>query len=201
MTLCIQADVERFLQIDVSAEPEPQVTYLIENAGAQIESYLDRKIEQANFTDVIDGDLGSMIRLKQWPVTLPLTTVVEDGITLTEDVDYVAHGDGRVYRGTDRHSLGWARGRKIITVTYEAGYLVVPFEIRDVCARMVARAFQAGAAYANAPAGAESIKSLSLEGSDSIEYTDAVRDVAVAAMPMLPEEMMMVGRYKRVVFA
>ena len=57
MTLCVQADVEKFLQVDVTAEPEAQVTYLIENAGALIETYLGRIIEEAAIaTELHDGD-------------------------------------------------------------------------------------------------------------------------------------------------
>ncbi len=201
MTLCVQADVERFLQIDVTAEPEAQVTYLIENAGALIETYLDRVIEEGPITNELhDGDRGNLIRLAQWPVTIPLTTVIEDGTTLVEGTDYVAYEDGRVYRGSNTLAANWGFGRRIIDVDYTAGYSTVPFDIRDVCARMVARAFQAGAAYANAPVGAEGIKSLSLDGSDSVEYRDAVADVAMAAMPMLMEEQHALSRYRRRVY-
>lgn len=201
MTLCVQGDVEKFIQIDVTAEPEAQVTYLIENASALIETYLDRIIEEGAVTNELhDGDRGNLIRLKQWPVTIPLTTVIEDGITLVEDTDYVAYGDGRVYRGSNNIFANWGWGRKIIDITYTAGYSPVPFDIRDVCARMVARAFQAGEAYANAPTGASGIKSISLADSDSIEYRDAVADVAMAAMPMLPEEEKALSRYRRRVY-
>lgn len=201
MTLCVQADVEKFLQLDVTAEPEAQVTFLIENAGGQIETYLDRIIEEgAIATELHDGDRGSLIRLNQWPVTVPLTLLEEDGVGLVEGTDYVAYEDGRVYRGSTTVPANWALGRRIIDVDYTAGYATVPFTIRDVCTRMVARAFQAGSAYANAPDGAEAIKTLSLADSDSVEWSDAVRDVAMAAMPMLPEEERSLSRYRRRVY-
>lgn len=201
MTLCVQADVEKFLQIDVTAEPEAQVTYLIENAGALIETFLDRVIEEgAIATELHDGDRGNLIRLKQWPVTLPLTLLEEDGVALVEGTDYVAYEDGRIYRGSATTAGNWLWGRRIIDVDYTAGYATVPFDIRDVCARMVARAFQAGEAYANAPDGAAGIKSLTLADSDSVEYRDAVADVAKAALPMLPEEERALSRHRRRVY-
>ena len=198
MALCTQADVELFLQ---HATVAGTVTYLIENAGALIETYLDRQIEEAPVvTELHDGDRQNMIKLRQWPVTIPLTLVEEDGVVLVEGTDYVAYEDGRVYRGSNKVPANWILGRRIIDVDYTAGYGTVPFDIRDTCARMVARAFQAGEAYANTPTGAAGVKSIDLADSDSVEYTAAVRDVAKAALPMLPEEKRAVGRYRRQVF-
>jgi len=51
MALCTQGDVEKFLQIDVSAEPDAAVTMLIENGEALIKTYLDRDVlESATVT-------------------------------------------------------------------------------------------------------------------------------------------------------
>jgi hypothetical protein len=198
MTLCVQDDVENFLQVAVAPPQEDTVTYLIENAGVLIETYLDRQIEEtAITTELHDGDRGNLIRLKQWPVTIPLTLLEEDGVVLVEDTDYVAYEDGRVYRGSPTVAANWGLGRRIIDVDYTAGYATVPFDIRDVCARMVARAFQAGEAYANTPDGAAGVQSIDLADSDSVKYTAAVRDVAKAAMPMLPEEKKALSRHRR----
>ena len=201
MPLCVQLDVEKFLQADVTAEPEAQVTYLIENAGAEIEAYLHRTVEeQAVVTELHDGNGDYLILLEHWPVTIPLTTVVEDGTTLIEGTDYVAYEDGRVYRGTATFKSRWRGGLRAVDFDYTGGYDTVPFLIRDVCARMVARAFQAGAAYANTPVGAAGIKEISLDDSDSVKYTDAVSDVSGAAVILNDDEKMMLNRFRRQVF-
>ncbi len=201
MPLCVQLDVEKFLQADVTAEPEAQVTYLIENAGAQIEAYLDRVVEEAaRTTELHDGNGDYLIRLDHWPVTIPLTKVEEDGVVLIEGTDYVAYDDGRVYRGTKTFKSRWRGGLRAVDFDYTGGFATVPFVIRDVCARMVARAFQAGVAYANTPIGSAGIKSLSLEGSDSVEYTEAVSDVSRAAVILNEDEKMMLNRFRRQVF-
>ena len=52
MALCTQGDVEKSLQIDVSAEPDAAVTFYIENAEAAIKVYLDRDtLESAAVTE------------------------------------------------------------------------------------------------------------------------------------------------------
>ncbi len=202
MALCVQLDVEKFLQADVTAEPEAQVTYLIENAGAQVEAYLDRTVEeQTVVTELHDGNGDYLIRLAHWPVTLPLTLVEEDGVALIEGTDYVAYEDGRVYRGTKTFKSRWRGGLRAVDFDYTGGYAApIPFVIRDVCARMVARAFQAGSAYANTPVGAEGIKRISLEGSDSVEYTAAVSDVTRTAVILNDEEKQSLNFYRRQVF-
>ena len=197
MPLCAQLDVEQFLQIDVTSEPEAQVTYLIENAGAQIESYLDRTVEAATgIIETLDGIGQHVIRLKDWPVNA-MTSIVEDGVTLTITEDYLWYPNGIVRRMSGDLRISWAFKDQGVVITYEAGYATVPFTIRDVCARMVARAFQAGAAYANTPTGAEGIKKLSLDGSDSVEYSDAVRDVTMAAIIIRDDEKQSLNRYRR----
>ncbi len=133
-------------------------------------------------------------------MTLPLTKVEEDGVTLVEGTDYVAYEDGRVYRGTKTFKSRWRGGMRAVDFDYTGGYSPVPDLIRDVCARMVARAFQAGAAYANTPVGAEGIKRISLEGSDSVEYTAAVSDVTKTAVILNDEEKQSLNFYRRQVF-
>lgn len=189
MSLCVQADVEKFLQIDISAEPEPAVTMLIENAQAVIETYCDRTFEaESSITETLDGPGIERLLLSKWPITT-VTSVTEDGVTLTVADDYLIYANtGELARGSSTTRRNWTSNRQAVTVVYDAGYTDVPHDIRDVCTRMVARAFQAASAFANAPAGASSIREISLEGSDSVKYSKAVWDVASAAVQLTDED-------------
>lgn len=198
MPLCSQADVQKLLQITFTNNPEPVITYLIENAQAEIESYLGRTIEnETGIIETIDGSYGrSEIRLSKWPVTA-VNQVDENGVTLTTPTEYLWYEDGRVVRMNGDYDRRWLNLRQSIVVDYDAGYTVVPFDIRDVCARMVGRVFRAGAAYAATPKSASgAIRRISLDGSDSIEYSDVDDDIG-SVMVLNETEKKTLSKYRK----
>ncbi len=197
-TLCTQGDVQNLLHTVFDNQPEPVITDLIGRASAVVETYLHRTLEaETDIIETVDGSWHPLIVLEKWPVT-GITSIVENGTALTSD-DYLFYEDGRVLRG----KLGtqwWTRQRQAIVITYDAGYAVIPRDIAHATSSMVARWFQAGAAYAAAPDSAGAVKRISLEGSDEIEYSDAVLDVTMALGFNEPETMML-NAYRATVFA
>jgi hypothetical protein len=211
-TFAVQADVERFLQIDVTAEPSAPVTMLLENATGIIQAYLHRDLLQTTYTselyDPPDPQTGSL-RLRQSPINeaVLVTGVVEDGAALVNGTDFLVYErQGRIVRTTaEGLPKSWVQKLQTVVVTYVAGYdfttspLVEPEALvaRDTCTRIVARAWQAAAAYANAPIGGDFLKSLTLEGSDSVEYRDELMNVASAAVQLTEGDKMALAPLRR----
>ena len=216
MTLAIQADVEKFLQIDVASEPSAPVTMLLENASGLVQSYVGRTLEEDTYTEDHDLPDGSVLVLYQAPATtITSVTLATTGEVLVEGDDFVVKPKWaqliRIASSASRRPIRWNRdgGLKMleVEVVYTAGFdfTIDPLlerdalVARDTTTRMVARAFQAAAAYANVPAAADGIKSLTLVGSDSVTYTEAHADVATAAIQLTPEDKTMLRTIRRTV--
>lgn len=102
-----------------------------------------------------------------------ITSVVEDGVTLTAGVDYVQAAGGSLARlaGSTRSGRHWAVGYSIVTVTYDIGYIEadatwdIPDDLRWVCGNVAARLFKAEEAWANTdPGAAGPVSQVSLDG-------------------------------------
>ena len=186
MTLCTQADVEKRLQWDVTAEPDAVVAGLITAAQALIETEVGRTVESAARTETYDPPARSTLYLAHWPVTA-VATVTEDGTGLAADDDYIISQEGdaliRVSGGYDTY---WrTTKRQSIVVEYTGGFLSPDHDrqlehLGSLCTEVVARAFYRGAktAAAGANDALAVIQSVSLEGSDSVSYaTDSGDDL------------------------
>lgn len=189
MSFCVQGDVEKFLQIDVTNEPDAAVTMLLENATGIIKSYIERDLELLTYTaELHDPPPDSNLWLDNWPINESATAVAvtENATVLTVTTDYLVYlEEGKIVRVSPAaRPRDWRPKDQLqaISVTYDAGYdftidpLLEPEAViaRDVCTRIVARVFQAAAAYANAPIAAAGLKRLTLVGSDSVTFADAV---------------------------
>lgn len=175
MALCTQLDVEMRLQWDITVEPEAVVTMLIADATSLIESELRRPAESGNRVETFDGGYWTLF-LTNWPVTT-MTTVVEDGVTLTVNTDFKWSSTGKLIRVSGGYQTAWKTTKPdSIVVTYVGGYLAGPElnHLGAICAEMVARAFRKGADNATIAVGASgAIASVTLAGSDSVTYTDS----------------------------
>ena len=69
--------------------------------------------------ETYDGE-GTFIQLAHWPVT-SVTSVVEDGTTLTSDDYYIDTEKGLLYRIQGEFDWRWEIGRDNVEVTYIAG--------------------------------------------------------------------------------
>ena len=204
MTLATQGHLEKFLQINVTNEPDAAVTMLLENATGIINSYVGRVLESTLYTaELYDPPDGAVLWLNQWPVDpdAAAPTVTENGTLLTVTTHYLVREQrGQIVRvgGSTRPTMWRPHGHDTLSITYTAGYdmtidpLLEPEAViaRDVCTRIAARVFQAGAAYANAPTGASGVKTLTLEGSDSVTYADSVSGTGgvTLAAPQLTDD-------------
>ncbi len=216
MTLAVQADVEKFLQVDVTAEPSDVTVMLLENASGLVEVFVGRDLEEATRTEDYDLPDGSVLVLRNAPVTAITTvTLNTPGTVLVVDTDFVLKAKaGQLIRTTaDRRPIRWnisgALVMNEVEVVYDAGYdfTIDPLlertarVARDTTTRIVARAFQAAAAYAALPAGADAIRKITLVGSDSVEYRNELTNVASAAIQLTDADKTSLRGIRRKAFA
>jgi hypothetical protein len=174
MALCSQIDVEHRLQWDITDPDDVVVAALITSAQALIEAEVGRTLESDDREETFDGG-RIMYFLNYWPVT-EITTLIEDGETLTETDDFLFYPNGKLVRMSNGQQVTWTRKRQAIEVEYVGGYLSPIHDaelehLKSVCAEIVARAFRRGSDIAVIPPGsAGAVQSVSATGSDTVSY-------------------------------
>jgi hypothetical protein len=188
MALITQQNLERLLQIDVIAEPDPVVAEYIAHAQAVAEDWCKQPLEHASVTEIFEVD-----QWEQWYVTdrfpiTAVTSITEDDTVLTVDDQYKVYEDGRLRRLNGNLDASWSMFPDAVTVVYTAGYgsgAPSPFDtvpdglvrgITQICADM----WQYAAQYA--AQGAVPVSSVQLEGSDTMQFE-------VAEHPIQPGEL------------
>lgn len=158
------AKVKEYLQITDTAS-DTLLTDLLARLQAWAESYLDRKIESAAYTEQQDGDGTSLLTLKQYPVTA-VTSIHDDTLRvfgadrLIAAADYVTYGD----RGQVKlDGLVFTIGLQNVKAIYTAGYATVPPELVQALCELVADRFR--------NKENQGVKSLTI-GAYSVAYTD-----------------------------
>lgn len=113
------ADAKAFLNITSSSSDEEIRTFILK-ATDIAERRTGRRFRTSTFVESYSAR-DEVVVLRQFPV-VSVTSVVEDGVTLTAGTDYVVDTtNGTVMRGTSTSSLQWAEGNNNITITYRAG--------------------------------------------------------------------------------
>jgi hypothetical protein len=191
---CTIGDVAAFLQVSIAPDSESAARAITE-ASEAIRNYCHQQIDLiADDELTIDCNGGTKLFLPELPV-VAVSSVVEDGDTLVEGTDYKLgqHGILHRLRGT------WLRGIQIITVTYTHGRATIPDDIKAICVRAAARAYQAGlgAAALNGVSGvqAQSIGDYSVQYGAQTSGSDGMLGVSAAPI-LLPTEKRILDRYK-----
>ncbi len=192
MAIINQLDLENLLQIDVTAEPDSTVTSYLIQAQAAAEAYCQRHFDYATTNiETFDGDGNTaIIQVDRWPIDT-VTTVVESGVTLTVDQDYILYtGNGWVMRtaGGARQAKGWRDHRRGVVITYDGGYVLegggagamTPDDLILAVTRVAGRLFRSGSAPIAGP-----VSSVTLDGIGSTSYSGTV---TVTDLVLLDEE-------------
>jgi len=141
------------------------LTLLIQGVTKEIESFLSRKLGQADRLETLAANNRQILQLYQWPVNT-VTFVKESGVTLVPGQDYLALPQyleaGQIYRGQGWVGPAWVRGltadpyagQLIFEVSYNSGYLLpgddppigwagddLPADIQLCTAQMVAKVY------------------------------------------------------------
>ena len=134
-------DIEAFLQIEITTPAQVlSAQRALTEASAAIRNYTRQYLEQVDDEVItLDSLGGSRLFLPELPV-LEITKVIEDGVTLTQGVDYKLGQHGILHRTGQR----WSTGIQNITITYSHGFADIPDDIVAICTRAASRAYQAG---------------------------------------------------------
>ncbi len=160
------ADCKTLLQIpsgDMSSDG--LLTLLIRSISREVETFLSRKLGQADYIDVLAANNRQLLQCRQWPIN-SVAYVKQDTMTLVAGQDYLLLDQfleaGEIYRGPGWTGPAWVRGltadpfagQLIFTVSYNGGYLLpgdtpsdppsaedLPADIQLCVAQMVAKAY------------------------------------------------------------
>jgi len=119
LSLLSLTDAKQYLNITSSSADEELRQFILE-ASDIAERLTSRQLRRKTYTEAYSVN-GPYFSLKQQPV-ISVTTVTEDGVTLTAGTDYVLDTAlGILYRGSTLSPLYWHAGQDNISVTYVAG--------------------------------------------------------------------------------
>jgi hypothetical protein len=119
LSLVSLADVKTYLNITSSSGDEEIRQFILE-ATDIAERLTSRQLRRKSYTEAYSVS-GAYFSLRQQPV-VSITSVVEDGVTLTSGSDYVLDTAlGLLYRGSTLSPLYWHAGSDNIVVTYVSG--------------------------------------------------------------------------------
>lgn len=193
---CTVEDLEAFLQVAIGSS-NASATAAIVAASAAIQNETRQRLEQVAsemLTLTVEGDRRTIL-LPEQPVTA-VVSVVEDGATLTVGDHYRWTAAGVL----TRRGRCWSSAWEGVVVTYTHGYAVVPDDLKGVCIRAAARAYQAGlrAAAAGGIAGiqAEQLPDYSVTFMPETASGSASSLGASAAPILLPSEREILALYR-----
>ena len=198
MTLSLQTDIEKFLQITFTIQPnDPNIDYLISSADGLIIDELgyDPQVALA-LVEVHDPSHTFDLWVRRPPIAAVNSVTIDgDLVAATAYTTYLVDEDksGLIRRIDGQRWRSKLRG---ISIDYDAGYPTIPTPLRDASVRIAARAFQKGAEF-SADENTPGVTKIALEGSDEITWSESANDVSAGAMQLTGVELGMISRYKR----
>jgi hypothetical protein len=139
------ADVKAWLQTGQTAFPPTDdglLTRLITAASQYLQSWLNRRIAIADYTEIRDGTGGQRLQFARFPVSAVLSLMI-DGIMIPlapPTAPGTGSTAGYVFSTTQLALRGYsfARGAQNVVFTYTAGYAATPPDIAQACIELVA---------------------------------------------------------------
>lgn len=140
MSLTTLANLKAWIEIPAATTTNDVLLQrLIDSSSAFIESWLNRTILQATYSEIYDGNNFDTISLKNYPVQ-NLNSVLIGGVSqpVLAPGDFVSTGIGfNEYQIYGQYTI-FPRGRQNISVTYSAGYVKPPLDIEQACIELSA---------------------------------------------------------------
>lgn len=134
---------------DPSIEADDILNQLITSSSAWVEREIGGDLIAASFTETLDGDGGTRMRLKHshsWRPGFPTTTVTlvkVDGETISARPAVTStdtNPDGWLYRddGVDLVGFRFTKGKANVVITYTAGFDACPADIEQAVLEHIA---------------------------------------------------------------
>lgn len=113
----------------------------IASASAACESYSRRPLDLHTYTETLDGPACGPLLLRRGPV-VDIISITEGGVSVAPSAYDLDADAGLVYRGTSAGPLNWSGGRRNVVVTYRAGWLTPPADVKLAVLREVEHLWQ-----------------------------------------------------------
>ncbi len=130
------ANVKQWVNVSNSTD-DALLTRLITSVSNFMQSWLNRQLNPATYSDVNDGTGGQRMMLTNYPVTA-VTSLTVDGIPVPASSSPTSPGyTFDQYGVTLRGGYYFGSGLQSVSVTYTAGYASMPVEIEQACIELV----------------------------------------------------------------
>ena len=183
-------EFEQYGQVDITNQTDAAILLYLASGQSLAEDWCMRPFDYVtDQVDVLDGKRATQLRVSRYPIDA-IGSVVEDGVTLVEDTDYLVYADtGRLVRisgANPGRTFFWTWKRQAVEVTYSGGYggagpTPTPSALKWLLANIALRIYKPEAAWAAAPDGAGGgLTALSLDGVGSAAFASATANTAVA---------------------
>ena len=152
---------------------------LVTAVSSSIESYLNRTIGQASYTDTVNGNGRRALMLQNFPVTA-VASVSVDGTVIPARSSPLTTGFSFDDKFVYLSGYSFCRGYQNVMVQYTAGYVATPFDLEQAAIDIVA---------------------LKYRGRDRIGMTSKVfeQGSTVFFRDVPPDVMRVLDQYKRVI--
>lgn len=136
------ANVKSWLKITTTTD-DALLQRLLSAASDYIQTWLNRVVPTASYSDAYDGPGGSRLMLPNYPITA-VSSVSIDGQVIPQSTSpttpgWVFNSTSIVLRGG---TWRFTEGVQNISVSYTAGYPTVPSEIEQACIELVSRRYK-----------------------------------------------------------
>lgn len=134
------SDVKTWLQTGQSAFPitdDALLSRLVRSASEYIQTWLNRQIALADYSEVRDGTGGETLQFACFPVSNVLSLTIDGRAVPRALSSWTA---GYNYSSTQLSVRGYRfnRGIQNVAVTYTGGYTTTPADIAQACIELVA---------------------------------------------------------------
>ena len=131
--------VKSYLRLNDTDIADDILQTLITNVSAYIETYTNRHIKEAEYTDVIDGagQPCQKIMFANYPA-FEVSALTIDGIAIPAAQTVTSAGYRFNSNALVLNGYYFTAGFQNVSVTYTAGYEIVPYDLQQACNELVA---------------------------------------------------------------
>ena len=132
--LCTLADVKAWLGPGMGATDDALLARLITAASSAMQSYMNRNIPQASYTDTRSGNGRQALTLWNTPI-VSVATLTVDGNTIPAAPAPAIKNYGFTFDADTLYLRGYlfGKGQMNVTIAYTAGYTVIPVDLAQAC--------------------------------------------------------------------
>ena len=132
-------DVKAWLGIPTgTTTDDTMLSALVTSVSAWIQSYIERQLLTASYTELRSGSGGKALVLNQYPVTA-VSALTIDGVAITARTSF---GSAGYYLANNTlyldGGLTFTKGNANISIDYTAGYATAPADIAQAAKQLVA---------------------------------------------------------------